>query len=59
MLTKEEYNIKVLDDNENGTITDAQFDILMELFEKELFDYESNKALAIQGLSSEEIARQY
>jgi hypothetical protein len=31
----------------------------MELFEKELFDYESNKALAIQGLSSEEIARQY
>ena len=31
----------------------------MELVDKNLLDYESNKFLAIKGYSAEEIARQY
>lgn len=59
MLSKEEYSNKAGEEIGSNTITDAQFDILMELFERDILCYEYNKALVIQGKSTEEIANQF
>jgi hypothetical protein len=59
MLSKEEYSNKAGDEIASNSITDAQFDTLMELFERNILCYEYNKALVIQGLSTEEIANQF
>ena len=59
MLTKEEYSNKAGEEIGSNAITDAQFDTLMELFERDILCYEYNKAPVIQGLSTEEIANQF
>jgi hypothetical protein len=59
MLSKEEYSNKAGEEIGSNTITDAQFDTLMELFERDILCYEYNKALVIQGKSTEEIANQF
>jgi len=46
-------------ENESGEVSEEQFMILVELFDRGLFDYEWNKALAMQGKSFDEIVEMH
>lgn len=47
ILSSDDYMNILVSDNDGGEVSEEQFLILVDLFEKGQFDYERNKALVI------------